>query len=76
MFNHLFTTSGALGTVKDSLMATDVTKARVLAAQSLRSRAACYRSIGAECFNESLAIEVEALALELMAAASALDAMN
>ena len=54
----------------------DVMKARLVAAKSLRSRAACYRSIGAECYDEDLATEVETLVRELDAAASSLDSMN
>ena len=65
--------------LKDTLVGTaaqDVRKARLVAAQSLRSRAACYRSIGAECYDETLATEVETLVRELDAAASLLDSMN
>jgi hypothetical protein len=48
----------------------------LVAAQSLRERAACYRSIGAECCDQELATEVETLVLELNAAAASLDSMN
>jgi len=56
--------------------AQDVTKARLTAAQSLRSRAAYYLSIAEECCNQELASKVETLVRELNAAASSLDSMN
>jgi hypothetical protein len=65
--------------LKDTLMGTaaqDVRKSRLIAAQSLRSRATCYRIIGAECYNQDLATEVETLARELTAAAVTLESMN
>ena len=56
--------------------AQNVRKARLIAAQSLRSRAARYRGIGAECYNQNLAIEVKTLVRELDTAAASLESMN
>jgi hypothetical protein len=48
----------------------------LIAADSLRSRAEWYRSIGAECNDENLATEVEILVRELNAAARSLERLR